>query len=355
MKQIIWVILFCSFQHISLAQVGDTLLLKDYQPVSIYKIPITFVEKAEWPVIDMHSHPYASNKPELEEWVQNMDKYGIEKTILLTYTTGNEFDSLVQAYSIYADRFDLWCGIDYTGYDQPGWSQKAIQELERCHKNGAKGVGELGDKGLGLLYSKPTPAYGIHIDDPRLEPILKKCGELSMPVNIHIAEPKWMYEPIDHHNDGLMNADKWQIDHTKNPISHQELINTLERAVAKNPETTFIACHFANCSYDLSIIGKLLSKYDNLYADISARYGETATIPRYMKLFYETHQEKLLFGTDMGYDSEMYQIVFRILETEDEHFYKQDYFNYHWPLHGFGLGKPVLKKLYYENAQKILN
>lgn len=331
------------------------LLLKDYDPVSIYKIPITTVNNSKFPLIDMHSHAYANSDKEISEWVKTMDLHGIEKTILLTYETGKSFDSIYKMYSKYEGRFILYCGFDYTGYNEKGWSEKAVKELERCFKVGARGIGELGDKGEGLLYSKPTPAYGMHIDDQRMKPLLQKCGELGIPISIHVAEPYWMYLPIDKHNDGLMNAAEWRIDTTKKDLLlHQQLVQTLENAVKDNPKTTFIACHFANCSYDLSIIGKLLDTYPNLYADIAARYAETAPIPRATKAFYDKHQDKLLYGTDMGMDAEMYMITFRILETEDEHFYEKSLFGYHWALYGLGLSDTVLKKIYYENAKKIL-
>lgn len=333
----------------------DTLLLKNYHPKSIYNIPKTKIEKPKFPVIDMHSHAYAQTETEIEEWVRTMDKFGIEKTILLSKQTGKAFDSIYNIYAKYDGRFEVWCGFDYTGYNDKGWSKKAIKELERCYKAGARGVGELGDKGEGLLYSRPTAAYGLHIDDPRMKPLIEKCGELGMPINIHVAEPYWMYEPIDRHNDGLLNAAKWQIDTSKKGLLlHQDLINTLENAVKANPRTTFIACHYANCSHDLSIIENLLQKYGNLYADISARYGETAPVPRYTKAFYERNQDKLIYGTDMGFEPNMYETTFRILETKDEHFYKKEFFNYHWALHGLGLDDVVLKKLYYENAKKIM-
>ncbi|MEO9512220.1 MAG: amidohydrolase family protein [Flavobacteriaceae bacterium] len=354
-KNTVLLSLFFLAAYLAQAQ-EDTLLLKNYAPRSIYKIPVTKIEKAKFPVLDMHSHPYAKTADEIREWVRTMDKFGIEKTTILTYQTGKSFDSIYNIYSKYNGRFEVWCGFDFTGYNEMGWSKNAVKELERCYKIGARGVGELGDKGEGLLYSKPTPAYGMHIDDERMKPLIKKCGELGMPINIHVAEPYWMYEPIDKHNDGLVNAGKWKIDASKKDmLLHADLINTLENAVKANPNTTFIACHFANCSYDLNIIGTLLNKYNNLYADISARYGETAPIPRYTKTFYEENQDKLIYGTDMGFDPEMYETTFRILETEDEHFYKKNFFNYHWPLHGLGLSDAVLKKLYYENAKKITN
>jgi uncharacterized protein len=226
--------------------------------------------------------------------------------------------------------------------------------LERCYKKGAKGVGELGDKGLGETYSQPVPGYGLHIDDPRLKPLLEKCAELGMPVNVHIAEDEWMYLGADSANDGLINAATWKVDLSKKGIlNHAQLITTLENAVKNNPKTTFIACHLANCCADLSILGRLLDTYSNLYADIAARYGEIAPIPRYVHAFIEKYQDRILYGTDMGTSKDMYRTTFRILETADEHFYKQYLFNYHWPLYGLYLSDTTLKKLYNENAKRI--
>ena len=331
----------------------DDLLLKNYRPKSIYKVPVTQIEKAKFPVIDMHSHPYAESLEEVDQWVRNMDAVGIEKTILLSHATGAEFDSLYQVYSKYPDRFELWCGFDYTGYDQPGYGPAAVAELERCYKMGARGVGELGDKGKGLFYSKP-PAWGMHLDDPRMDPLLEKCAELGLPINIHVADPIWMYEKMDSTNDGLMNAYEWRLDNQPGIVDHNGMIDILERAVKRHPKTIFIACHFANCSYDLNKLGALLDKYPNLYADIAARYAETAPIPRFAAAFIEKYQDRLIYGTDMGFDLDMYHITFRILESSDEHFYEIGQFGYHWALNGFGLNDVVLKKLYRDNALKLL-
>jgi predicted TIM-barrel fold metal-dependent hydrolase len=330
-------------------------LLKNYRPVSIYKIPVTQVDKAAFPAIDMHSHDYTKTDEEIVQWVKNMDACGIKKTIILATTAGAKFDSIVLKYAKYGDRFEIWCGFDYTGYDKPGFGPAAVKELERCYRMGAKGVGELGDKGLGLYYCEPVQAWGMHFDDPRMKPLFEKCTELNMPINIHVADPIWMYEKMDSTNDGLMNAQEWRVDMTKpGIIGFDELIGTLENTVRDNPKTTFIACHFANLNHDMAKLADLLDKYPNLYADISARYAESATIPRYMKAFYEKYQDRLLYGTDMSFDTSMYRITFRILESTDEHFYETGLFGYHWALNGFGLPKEVLKKVYHDNAARIL-
>lgn len=351
---LIVVILFFFSQGSFTQESVENLLLKNYKPESIYKIPQMHIEKARYPVIDMHSHPYAHSTEEIAQWVENMDEKGIQKTIILSMETGAKFDSVYALYTgEYPDRFEVWCGFDYSGYDKPGYGPEAVEELERCFNVGATGVGELGDKGKGLFYCDPK-AYGMHLDDPRLDPLLEKCAELGMPVNIHVADPIWMYQPMDSTNDGLMNAYEWRLDNQPDIVGHSSMINILERAVKRHPNTTFIACHFANLSYDLSRLGDLLDKYPNLYADISARYAETAPIPRFVKKFYEEYQDRLLYGTDMGVDQEMYEITFRILESEDEHFYETGQFGYHWALNGFGLGDQILKKIYRENALKVL-
>ncbi len=347
-------ILLCTLFNVN-AQNPKDIKLVDYRPKSIYQIPITKVKKARYPAIDMHSHTYANSEAELAKWVKIMDEVGVEKTIIMTTATGPKFDSIYAKYAVYGDRFEVWCGFDYTGYTKSGWIEHAVKELERCHKVGAKGVGELGDKGLGEVNSEPTPGYGLHVDDVRLKPLFEKCAALKMPVNIHVAEPYWMYMPMDSTNDGLMNAYEWRVDLTqKGILNHPQLISTLENVVRDNSKTTFIACHLANCEYDLEILGALFRKYPNLYADFGARFGETAPIPRYMNTFCEKYQDRLVYGTDMGYEPDMYSTTFRILETNDEHFYNIELFGYHWPLHGFGLKDVVLKKIYSENARKIL-
>ena len=58
----------------------------------------------------------------------------------------------------------------------------------------------------------------------------------------------------------------------------------------------------------------------------------------------------------MPYTQPMFSTTFRIMESLDEHFYAQDVyfnFNYHWPLHGFGLPEDILRKMYRESALSL--
>jgi uncharacterized protein len=247
----------------------EKILLQNYRPKSIHKVPVTEVSKAKFPIIDMHSHAYPKTREEISEWVRSMDEVGIEKTILLTETWGQDFEDVQRQFAPYPGRFEIWCGFDYTGYDQPGFGSQAIRALEKCHTTGAGGVGELHDKGKGLVNEK-VKAYGMHPDDGRMDSLFERCGQLGMPVNLHVADPIWMYQPMDKHNDDLMNAYHWRLDNQPGIVGLCGMIDILERTVKKHSNTTFIACHFANLDYDLAHLGQVLDKFSNLYSDISA-------------------------------------------------------------------------------------
>ena len=351
----------------------DQLLLKDYRPKSIYKIPVTDVKKAKYPIIDTHYHARAKTPQDVDEIVKLMDTVGVERTVAFC-GTGAGLDELYRLYSRHPKRFDVWCGLNMADVDQPGFGPATVKELERCRKVGAAGVGEVTDKGMGIggvmgglpNWQGTRPAggggsgpqgrpakQGLHPDEPRMDPIWQKCAELGMPINLHMSDPYWSYLPQDRFNDGLMNGFSWRLDNKPELMGHNDLIQSLDNTLKRHPKTVFIACHLANLDYDMARLGKMFDLYPNLYADISARFAETAAIPRFAAQFLKKYAHRVTYGTDMPYTQRMFSTTFRIMESLDEHFYEQDLyfnFNYHWPMHGFGLPDDVLKKVYREAA-----
>jgi hypothetical protein len=355
-----------------------TLLLKDYRPVSLYKIQTTNVKKARHTVFDVHCHG-ARPISKLDDWVKLMDTVGVEKSVIFTgASTPERFEQVAKPYAKYPDRFDMWCSFDMAGVNEPGFGPGAVKSLVGCHQLGAKGVGELSDKGRGIggrggsagdamLASlaqangaprrPPAPSMGAHPDDPRLDALWDKCGELGIPINIHISDPIWAYGKMDKTNEALMMSWTWKINLEPGMYNHLQLIESLENAVKNHRKTTFIACHLANLEYDLARLSGTLDRNPNLFADISARFVETATIPRAMNKFLRKYHDRVLYGTDLGYSEAMFSQTFRIIETSDEHFY-QDYSDfleeiYQWPLSGFDLPDDVVKKIYHDNAVAV--
>ncbi len=375
------------------------LLLNDYLPRSIYRIPITEVPKAKYPVIDCHCHGHGPLS--VTEMVAMMDKVGIEKTAIFTNAgTVERFKEVARDYADHRDRFDMWCMFDLRGIDEPGFGPNAIKSLEECNQAGAIGIGELHDKGRGIFSgqstgaaraagassARQTPAeqaaemalnftrdpvpprpnapLGPHADDPRLDALWDRAGQLGMTISIHVSDPIWSYLPMDHTNDGLMNGWSWRISLEPGTFDHDQLITSLENAVKKHPRTQFIACHLCNLDYDLARLGQMFDRNPNFYADISARFAETATIPRAAQKFFTKYADRIVYGTDVTYYEPFFATTFRIFETDDDHFYMRGKtgstaananFNYHWTLNGIALSDEVLKKIYRENAINIFN
>ncbi len=346
----------------------DKVLLKDYRPKSLFRVPQTEIKRAKYPIIDVHCH--GVRPPEkMDEWVKLMDAAGVEKTVVFTgANNATKFTEVRKLYSRFADRFDLWCSIDFTGSDDPGYGPDAAKALGECHQAGAVGVGEVVDKGMGLGRSvgdgppwwpagrKQAEKMGPHCDDPRMDPIWQKCAQLGMPINLHVSNIIWVYYPQDYTNDGLMNEFQWRLDNKPGIVGHEELMQGMERMLARHPKTTYVCCHFANLDYNFARLGQLMDRYPNLYVDNSAQFCETAAIPRAALQFYTKYPDRVLYGTDMPYHERMFSTTFRVLESLDEHFYERDlYFNfdYHWPMHGIGLPDDILKKVYNGNAKKV--
>ena len=211
-------------------------------------------------------------------------------------------------------------------------------------------MGEEGDKGLGMDFGK---ARGLHFDDPRLAPLLDRCADLGMPVNIHVADPIWMYQRMDETNDGMMNAVNWRLDDKPGIVDHSGMIDVLERAVRGHPRTTFVACHLANLDYDLDAsrpaprppaeplrghLGPLRGDGRHPPVRRARSSGATRTGSSTARTWAPTR-------TCTGSRSASSRPL-------DEHFYAP-IFEYHWSYSGFGLADPVLKKLYRTNALQV--
>lgn len=368
-----------------------TILLNDYLPHSLYKVPVTEINKAKHPVIDCHNHGHGPLN--VADMVKMMDQVGVEKSVIFTGAwDAAHFAEISRQYSAYSNRFDMWCMFDMDDFGKPDFEKSALKSLEDCHRAGARGVGEIHDKGSGFTWQyssrrasrsgrparpfqrlnggptytrnpmppNPNAPTGPHPDDPRLDALWNRAGQLGMPISIHVSDPIWSYQKMDHTNDGLMNGWTWRIVLEPGMYDHNQLVNSLDKAAQKHPKTIFIACHLLNLDYDLTRLGEMFDRSPNLYADISARFAETATIPRFTGRFLTKYSERVVYGTDVTYNVPFFKTSFRILETEDEHFYERGKvetanfnFNYHWTLNGFGLPDHVLKNVYHDNAVNI--
>jgi len=330
----------------------DTILLKDYAPRSSVVTRETFVPKAKYPVIDCHVHVVGRTPAQVAEWVRTMDEVGMETSIVLTGATGAAFDALVDSLpKAYPGRFLLYCGMVGTDIDKPDYSDRAVAELVRCHNKGARGVGELSDKGSGLTRDTAQPRdKRLHPDDPRLDAFWEKCAELKMPVNLHIADHPSCWTPLDVYQERTPDYQHFN-QFGKDVSSYDELITIRNRTLERHPKTIFIACHLGNQGNDLEKLSLAMDKYPNLYLDTSARDYEMGRTPRTSAKFLTKYQNRIVFGTDQSREKSMYQIHWRLFETADEYIVGRVW----WRYYGLELPAPVLESLYRGTARKIFN
>jgi hypothetical protein len=328
----------------------DTILLKDYAPRSSVVNEVTLITKAKYPAIDCHVHIEATTTEEINEWIRTMDEVGIVTSVILTGATGNDFDKLVDLFlKPYPGRFQLYCGMDLTDIEKPDYSERVVAELIRCHQMGACGVGEITEKGCGLTGDCAlSEKKRLHPDDVRLDAFWEKCAELKMPVNLHIGDHPSAYTPLDQYQERTPDYQHFN-QFGKNICSLDEQLAFRDHTLEKHPGTIFIACHLGGEGNDLQKLSLAMEKYPNLYLDISARDYEIGRTPRSAAKFIAKYKERIVFGTDMGRERDMYKMWWRLLESFDEYFPGRVW----WRYYGLGLPEPVLESLYCGTAKKI--
>jgi predicted TIM-barrel fold metal-dependent hydrolase len=329
----------------------DAITAGDWAPVDSVVLPITEVPKARFPAIDVHAHSNARTPEQVADWVRTMDEVGVATTVVLTGATGEQFDRMAELYLARGDRFQVFCGVLTTDIDQRDYPKRAAAELERCFWKGARGIGELSDKGMGFGGgARLARDKRLHGDDTRLDPFFEKAAELKIPVIAHIADHPSCWKPLDVYQERSPQYQHFNL-HGKDIPSHAQLIATRDRMVAKHRKTTFISCHLGNQGHDLATLGAALDKYPNLNLDISARDYEVGRTPRAAATFLSKYKDRVLFGTDMGREQSMYRAWWRLFETADECMLGRVW----WRYYGLELPAAVLEAMYAANAKRLMN
>lgn len=338
---------------------GQELLLSDYDPKPNLKMPAHAVMRAKFPVINIHAHFrrwYQHWTP--EQMVAFMDLCNIQHIVDLDGGLGNELVQEVERFAKpYPERFTVFAtfwfpkeGINWDSF------QKQVKELKEAKAVGAKGLKIW--KNLGMR-TKDGRGKIIAVDDPRLEPLWQAIGQAQLPLLIHVGDLHANFLPLDRHNERyeFLSANKDLAYQGPEAPSLETVLSQFENVVSRHPEVVFILAHLGHRTDDLSEAGRMLDRHPNLFMDISARIQELGRQPKLARDFLIKYQDRLLFGTDGNPDPEVYRTHFRFLETSDEYF---DYpfwptFNYgRWKIYGVDLPDDVLKKLYHDNAAKIL-
>jgi predicted TIM-barrel fold metal-dependent hydrolase len=336
------------------AKAEVNLLLSDFAPISQLKTPVSVIEKPRFPVIDYHNHLDAQSPQEV---LRVMDACGVEKAVNITMLTGDAAIGVIDRFHTTApDRFATIGWMDWNGVERSDFTKLSIDRLERLVEHGICGLKFWKDLGLTV---RDASGELLRVDDERLAPIIEKATELGIPVVFHTGDPAAFFTPIDRYNERyeeLAAHPDWSFYGAQYTYSKPELLEQLSHVIARHPKTTFVGAHIFECSENLAYVAKLLDLYPNLSVDISSRTAELGRQPYTARNFFIKYADRIIFGTDLLPDVEMYRLYYRFLETADEYFEYPSHSSRQgrWNVCGLFLPEDVLEKVYRGNALKLL-
>lgn len=341
------------------------MLLKHFRPQSKLVTKTKLVNQPKFPVVDAHNHlaePFGGgwDKKPLDELLDLLDEAGVTHYVDLDGGWGEEIlYRHLDAFKTKApERFQIFGGVNWSQWMEMGnrFPEWAAGRLKVQKEAGAQGLKIWKPFGLQI---KDDKEQLVKVDDVRLSPIWETAGELGLPVLIHVADPVAFFDPVDEMNERweeLGEHPDWSF--TSPPFPpFLEIMNGLKNLVTRFPDTTFIGAHVGCYGENLGWVGQMLEDCPNYYIDISARLGELGRQPYTARKFFIQYQDRILFGSDMGPDLDAYRLYYRFLESDDE------YFNYNtsevplqgrWYVCGLYLPEDVLRKVYAENARRLL-
>jgi predicted TIM-barrel fold metal-dependent hydrolase len=330
---------------------------EEYDPPSSLVVEEHHLTRSKFPFIDIHNHQGNMNTSDFTDLISKMDALNMGVMVNLSgrgFGGGGDHleKSIENIKGRYPNRLVLFTNVaDFRDIDNPEWAARIVRQIEDDVKRGAMGLKIY--KSLGM-FNRDKNGKRIQIDDPRIDPVWAKCGELGIPVLIHAADPKQFWDPIDKNNERWLELKLHPTRrHDTDTVKWETIIKEQHNIFRKHPKTKFINAHLGWYGNDLKKLGGLMDQFPNMYTEIGAVIAELGRQPRAAKAFLTKYQDRVLFGKDSWVQDE-YETYFRVLETEDEYFPYHKRYHAFWRMYGIGLPDDILKKIYYKNALKLL-
>ncbi|HLF57811.1 MAG TPA: amidohydrolase family protein [Thermoanaerobaculia bacterium] len=341
----------------------------EYDPPSTLVVAAHPVKRAKYPFVDVHSHQFNLDETKLRDVVAAMDAMNLAVLVNLSGRGFRRIETpggmtrfalndpgylrelIALGERIAPGRIVHFTNVDFYGVGSGDWAQRAVAQLEADVAAGARGLKIY--KSLGMD-TTDVDGRRLAVDDPRLDPIWETCARRGLPVLIHTADPAPFWQPKTKDNERLyelIETGRYR-DPAEN-VAWEQLIAEQHNLFRRHPRTQFVNAHLGWLGNDLGRLGRLLDEAPNVTTEIGAVLAELGRQPRFAREWLIRYQDRVMFGKDSWAPAE-YPPYFRVLETAD------DYFPYYrrrhafWRLYGLDLPDEVLRKLYFENALRVV-
>jgi predicted TIM-barrel fold metal-dependent hydrolase len=259
--------------------------------------------------------------------------------------------------------------FDTAGWGTDEWSKKVISQLDREFTEGVVSVKIW--KNIGMTVRDRNGKF-IMVNDPGLQPVFDFIKSKGLPVTGHLGEPRNCWLPLDQmtvSSDSSYFAENPQYYMFLHPDypSYEDQINARDKMLKQNPDMKFIGCHLGSLEWNVDSLALRLDKYPNMAVDMSARicHLQYQTVKERNKVrnFIIKYQDRLLYGTDLGYGGSSNPEGFRKYAHDTwlsdwKYFTTDDIMTselFRGSFAGLKLPKAVIDKIYRQNAVKWYN
>ncbi|HUU26972.1 MAG TPA: amidohydrolase family protein [archaeon] len=335
-------------------EVEDTLLLKDFEPVTILKQSAHIPEKAKFPAVDAHVHLDETEGQSAGSYLRLMDEVGLEACVSIQLLKKeDELSGYLKRFSrAHPDRFKVVIWVGLKELEKTGKVDHFMDWMKRFKDQGVAGIKFWKD--LGLTARDPEGSLW-KINDPRLDPVWDQAAGLDLPIIFHTADPDAFFQPLDRFNERyeeLIRHPDWSFADTLKFPPKELVLSQQEEVIRRHPRTRFWAAHCAARGENLSELARMLESYPNFYCDTSARINELGRQPWTARELLIRFADRIAFGSDLEPEARMYRLCWRFYETRDEYW---DYPSHpsrqgRWKVHSLGLPDETLKKIYRDTA-----
>lgn len=256
--------------------------------------------KSKYRVINVHRHCDEPNEAALKAEFEAMDRVGFSKMVNLLIGDGwsdRNLPDWINLQKKHPDRLVVFGSVDLGKSKTPGFFASLVREVEVQKRLGSHGLKVW--KNLGMN-AKDDEGKLIKLDDPRLAPFWDRCGELELPILLHVADPKEYWYPLTYNSFHYgLRAEKDQHYNNPNMPSWEELIRQRDAVLKNHPKTIVIGAHMGSMTFELQKLAETLDRYPNFHVDTSARVRILGRLnPHAVRDFFVKYQDRILFGTD---------------------------------------------------------
>lgn len=304
--------------------------------------------RALLPAVNTHEHLYKVSH--LERYLPAARALNIKKTVIVASPEFTIYGKGAQGEPSMSENFQavLAAAKKYPDEVVPFFTLSPDDDDPLAR---AKAHVAAGGKGV-KLYSGHSNLHGKPLDDPKMMPVYAYFEEIGLPINWHINLTKWSGE--------------------------------LEKVLEKHPKLNIMVPHFGVCFWRpdryMPKLAELMRKYPNLYVDTSLGTREifidgiyrVAEHKELFQRFFEEFQDRIVYGSDAvitGNKEKTTSWYFKVmlgtrdqLELDQFQFdLAEGYSRYYGKdrdpsgiVVGLGLPESILKKVYWDNAERWL-